>query len=121
MKLLTDAELKQRIESSNRIIFGVPEPKDWFSKDSPIQPSSVDLHIGEIFLPETKKDDPGYETTPLSEHSLEPGHTAVVTTQEEFVLPGNVAGIGFPPSHISFKGILMTNPGHIDAGYRGRL
>jgi hypothetical protein len=36
-------------------------------------------------------------------------------------MPGNLAGIGFPPSHVSFKGILMTNPGHVDPGYTGRL
>jgi dCTP deaminase len=40
---------------------------------------------------------------------------------EVFNLPPNIAGFGFPPSSVSAGGILMTNPGHVDPGYVGRL
>jgi dCTP deaminase len=36
-------------------------------------------------------------------------------------MPRNWAAYGFPPSHISGQGLLMTNPGHIDPGFSGRL
>jgi dCTP deaminase len=36
-------------------------------------------------------------------------------------MPSDHGGFGFPPSRISALGLLMTNPGHIDPGYRGRL
>jgi len=121
MGLLKDDELLKYVERKDPIIIGVEKPADWDSKNSPVQPSSIDLHIGSIFLPGAKKDESGGESNPVTEHILNHGHTAVATTLEEFKLPGNIAGIGFPPSSVSSKGILMTNPGHIDPGYAGRM
>lgn len=121
MSLLKDDELLARILPPDPIIRGIPKPADWYSKISPIQPSSIDLHIGNIFLPGTKRDQPGSGMQPLKEHILEPGHTAVVTTVEKLIIPGNIAGIGFPPTSVSSRGILMTNPGHVDPGYEGPM
>jgi dCTP deaminase len=123
MKLLTDKELHQYVTQTHPIIKDVPEPPggNWFSQDSSVQPSSIDLHIGEIFLPETKKEEPGHEEVPLKNYVLEAGHTAVIKTRETFSLPDDIAGIGFPPDSVSSQGILMTNPGHIDPGYAGPL
>jgi dCTP deaminase len=50
-----------------------------------------------------------------------PGQTAIVTTLEQLHMPSRLAAIGFPPSHISIRGLLMTNPGHIDPGYDGPM
>ena len=36
-------------------------------------------------------------------------------------MPRNWAAYGFPPSHLSAGGLLMTNPRHIDPGYVGKL
>jgi len=45
-----------------------------------------------------------------------------VQTKEELDLPRDLAAIGFPPSsEVSFRGLLMTNPGHVDPGYKGRM
>src|SRR5437762_6955348 len=119
MKLLIDSDLKKELTKPNPIIENVPSPPggDWFAAGSAIQPSSVDLHIGQIFLPEVKKNKSGSEESPLQSYILDAGHTAVVTTAEKCSLPNNVAGIGFPPDTVSSQGILMTNPGHIDPGY----
>lgn len=121
MRLLKDDELVGYVSGTKPLITGVQQPANWYGDDSPIQPSSIDLHIGDIFLPGVKKDDPGGVLRPKTEHILGPGRTAVVLTQEEFQLPGHIAGIGFPPSHVSFQGILMTNPGHVDPGYAGPM
>jgi len=53
--------------------------------------------------------------------SLNQGETAVVETHEYLRVPNTLAGIGFPPSSVSRDGLLMTNPGHVDPGFRGRL
>lgn len=94
---------------------------DPYAQDSPIQGSSVDLHVGNIYLPGAGRDELGGADSPKSDHVLNTGETAVVTTFETLHLPANVAAIGFPPSRVSFGGLLMTNPGHIDPGYDGVL
>jgi len=123
VRLLKDDELIPLVTRANPIIRNIPPPAggDWYGEGSPVQASSVDLHIGNIYLPGTKRNETGSEAKPLEQHILKPGHTAVLTSLEKLELPGNIAGIGFPPSRVSFKGILMTNPGHIDPGYAGHM
>ncbi|MCD6050926.1 MAG: hypothetical protein K0Q55_2329, partial [Verrucomicrobia bacterium] len=121
MAMLRDQDILPLIGSENPILTNVPTPALWYSSNSPLQPSSMDLHIGKIFLPaatgkeneETQGRDDGY--------SLPPGGTVVVSTLEEVHLPSNLAGIAFPASRVCFRGILMTNPGHVDPGYSGPL
>jgi dCTP deaminase len=121
MSLLRDHDLIANITGNQetRYVEGVELPTDQYSKDSPVQASSIDLHIGQIFIPGTKKDEEGGEKNPKSGHWLQTGETAVVTTKEILHFPANLAGFGFPPSRVSFKGLLMTNPGHVDPGYQG--
>ncbi len=119
MELLTDTDLLGFVRSGH--VDNVEEPKDWFGKDSPVQPSSLDLRIGEIFLPGVSDNDFGGADHPEHEHTLKTGETAVVTTLESLSFPSQYAGVGFPPSHISVRGLLMTNPGHVDPGYVGKM
>jgi len=121
MSLLRDHDLIGNItgKPETRYFEGVELPTDPYSKESPVQASSIDLHIGGIFLPGTKKDEEGGVENPKSGYTLQTGETAVVTTKEILHFPGNIAGFGFPPSRVSFKGLLMTNPGHVDPGYNG--
>jgi dCTP deaminase len=86
-----------------------------------IQPSSVDLRIGRIYEPKAAPGEAGSVDNPLSRLNLRPGHTAVVETQESLHLPNDYCAIGFPPSHVSSRGILMTNPGHVDPGFAGTM
>ncbi len=126
MKLLKDDELVPLVTGANPIIRDIPQPEGagaewWYSKDSPVQPSSIDVHIGSIFLPGAKKEEEGAQSKPKTEHSLKRGETAVVTTLEKLEFPGHIAAFGLPPSSVSFRGILITNPGHVDPGYVGRM
>jgi hypothetical protein len=86
MKLLNDEILVSYVDRSDPLLVkGLTRPPDWFAKDSPIQPSSIDLHIGSIYLPGAKLSEKGSEITPLGAHTLLPGQTAVVVTLETLV------------------------------------
>ncbi len=120
MTLLKDDELIPLAMPPDPMIIGLAPPVD-YSLNSSVQPASVDLHIGSIYIPRKNRDEPGGYLNPLSAQILKPGGTAVIVTQEELRLPPDIAAFGFPPSSVSFHGILMTNPGHVDPGYVGRL
>jgi len=122
MKLLTDAELKAKIDVAESKLITNTLTDDWTSKDSAVQPCSADLHIGYIQVPAEADDQPVKMIEKTGEELvLNTGGTAVVTTVEDLNMPDTIAGIGFPPSHVSIKGLLMTNPGHIDPGYQGPM
>ncbi len=114
--LLRDEEL---VNLDPEIVTGLDRSGDLYSAASRIQPASIDLTIGNIYLPEVKKGEEGSIQTPLSDCYLDPGHTAIVATKEILNLPSDLAVIGFPPSSVSIQGLLMTNPGHVDPGYSG--
>jgi deoxycytidine triphosphate deaminase len=122
MRLLRDLELYGLLISPNPIVSGLAR-KDLIigDIDSPIQPCSIDLHVGEIFSPPADPKELNDDPIAQSRHVLKPGATAVVRTKETLNLPGLIAGIGFPPARISAQGILTTNPGHVDPGYQGKL
>jgi dCTP deaminase len=122
MSLLRDVDLVQELSVIPPFIEDLPNlPKELlYSSSSPIQPSSIDLRVGEILVPGILKTDPA-STVATGEFILGAGNTAIVKTAETLNLPKNMAAIGFPPSHISIKGLLMTNPGHVDPGYKGKL
>jgi dCTP deaminase len=118
--LLEDKSLLEN-QSAKPMVTNLQPPSDWYSEDSPIQASSIDLRIGKVFLPGKTGKVEGSADCPLDLHALEPGQTAIVSTLEELCLPNDIAAIGFPPSHISVTGLLMTNPGHVDPGYAGPM
>lgn len=122
MSLLRDEEIIAAVTvqpPAVPYVEGVVLPADPYSKESPVQASSIDLHIGNIYLPGEKETDLGGAQRPRTEHSLKTGETAIVTTTEVLHFPNSISGFGFPPSGVSFKGLLMTNPGHVDPGYAG--
>jgi dCTP deaminase len=122
MRLLRDEDLIANITAAPPAVpyaDGVKLPDNRYSRESPVQAASLDLHIGDIYLPGKKETEIGGTKNSKLDVELETGATAVVTTREVLHLPGNIAGIGFPPSRVSFKGLLVTNPGHVDPGYKG--
>jgi len=115
---LTDAQLVEMLEQA-QVVTGVPKPADWYSAESPTQPCSLDLHVGEIHLPPDSPD-----STPSAAGdtaTLHTGETAVIETAEHLHMPDDTCAIGFSPSHVAAKGLLMTNPGHVDPGFDGKL
>lgn len=119
---LADSELLQKLRGENPIVTGLPlEEGANDGLESPVQPCSLDLRIGEVFDPGAPLGKPGSTGNPSNAMELRPGETAVITTQEECHLPSDLAAIGFPPNSVSSRGILMTNPGHVDPGYDGKM
>lgn len=120
--LLTDGALRDLItQKADPLLTDYDPPKSWDDKDSLVQPSSVDLHIGGIFEPGVKPGKAGSEGNPKSQLVLKTGRTAVVVTKESIHLSGCYAGFGFPPAKVSSRALLMTNPGHVDPGFNGTL
>jgi deoxycytidine triphosphate deaminase len=117
---LTDAELRG-ILAHHPLVTPLREDIDPASPANPVQPASLDLTVGAIYVPGTKRGKLGGVGNPRSSLPLGPGRTAVVKTRERCNLPSDIGAIGFPPSSVSAEGLLMTNPGHVDPGYRGVL
>ena len=89
---------------------------------SPVQPCSLDLTIGKIYVPGVSAQGPGGSENPkTANHLLQPGMTAVVETREVFHLPDKIGAFGFPPTAVSKVAVLLTNLGHIDPGYDGTI
>ena len=120
MGLLNDKLLDARLGVPTPLVSGIRRG-DMGRWNSHIQPASIDLSIGEIYVPGTQSGQPGSQGNGLKKLLLCQGQTAVVETAEKLVVPADIAGIGFPPSSVSMQGILMTNPGHVDPGYKGAL
>ena len=121
MKLLTDTEIVALLSAPTPSVVGVKPPTngDWFTDPSPVEPASLDLTIGEIYVPGEQSWSEELKSTDYM--SLEPGGTAVILVEQTLALPGTIAGLALPKSRVAFRGILITNPGHVDPGYRGPL
>lgn len=126
---LNDGQLLEALRGSPPLISGFPgawdalhaESTEWGSKSSPIQACSIDLHVGEIYIPGAAQGEVGSVSKGKPSHALASGHSVVVKSLEELSLPDDIGAIALPPSHISSKGILIANFGHVDPGYKGRL
>jgi len=120
---LSDAELISLLDQEQPVItdLDLGEGDERYGEEAPVQPCSVDLAIGEVFLPGAKSGKPGSAGLPLKGEILKPGQTAVITTLERCCFPSHIAAIGFPPNSVSSQGILMTNPGHVDPGYNDTM
>lgn len=116
---LKDDEILAAIKSGDIDIDPPPElGVDAFRVDAAIQPASLDLTIGDIYVPQKDMDD---VLTAQTGYELPAGHTAVILSKQRIKLCGSLGAFGFPPAEISSRGILMTNPGHIDPGFNGHL
>ena len=115
MSLITEADLRNRVLNKNVLV------RKLFSPSTQIRGCSVDLTIGEIYVPGTAEGQLGSSTKGRSNLTLEQGHTAVIRTHEEVALTAAQAAVVFPTSSVSLQGLLMTNPGHVDPGYLGHL
>ncbi|ASE81957.2 TPA: hypothetical protein U2I11_004658 [Citrobacter koseri] len=106
--MLAEKQLKPELQSGK--IFNLTETN---INNVKIQPSSIDLTVKFIHIP-------GKKNTKKS-HTIEPGETVILELNEVFSLSNEISGIVFPKNTLSKNGIIMTNPGHVDPGYKGIL
>lgn len=124
MNILNYQELCNLIHSTNCIDSDLirDDLAKEYSKKSSIQPCSIDLHIGEMYIPEKKDNQCGGKLNPnKDEFNLKPGGSLLVRIEENMKLPDDIGGICYAPARYSLKGMLIVNIGHIDPGYEGKL
>lgn len=122
--LLTDTEIIACLSSGELLIEyeGDRAGSRPFDAERCIQPSSIDLSVGRIYLPPLQPlTDQSAEPNGETGFILPPGHTVLVETEEKLTLSRTISAFGFPPSRLAKNSILMTNPGHVDPGYSGSL
>ncbi len=119
MSYLVDKVLRQKARNSpDQLIEGIPANKI----DEAIRGCSVDLHVGAIYKPGAKDGELGSADNPCKMTViLKEGQTAVIQTVEEFKLDSKHAAFVLPKSSVSIQGLLMTNPGHVEPGYKGHV
>lgn len=125
-RLLSDKGISEAIREGLLEISGLTlTPESVSKKKSPVQASSLDLTIGRAFEPPIEKFnvsnldhcDPRYQTGV----KILPGHSAIIETKEVLRLSADISAFCFPPARLARQALLMTNPGHVDPGYHGKL
>ncbi len=128
--MLSDAKIKILMQAAEPVVSPLPgryanlnlSDLAWEAYASPIQPSSIDLHAGKIFIPEKVAGKSGSHGNGADAYTIKQGESVIVSTYEQLNLPNNISGIVFPPSGVlSSKAILVSNIGHIDPGFKGCL
>lgn len=86
---------------------------------SNLEACSYDLRIGTIFQDGQiiNKD----HQRQSEQFVIKPGEVIYLLTLEEIKLPDNICATVFPRNFDSSEGLLVLNPGHIDAGYQGAI
>ncbi|EHD19594.1 MULTISPECIES: dCTP deaminase [Brenneria] len=106
--MLAESELNSELRSGK--IFDLTDTN---VSNFKVQPSSIDLTVKLIHVPGKKKT--------KKSHEIHPGETVILEINEIFSLSSDISGIVFPKNTLSKNGIIMTNPGHVDPGYKGIL
>lgn len=119
MGILNDEEIRAKVSASPPLLITGINVNN-LTPD--LRGCSLDLHIGAIFRPGVKAGESGSASQPrILSVVLKEGETAIIQTRESFDLDLNYAAFVSPVSSISIKGLLMTNPGHVDPGYKGKI
>ena len=111
MPYLTDQELVAALVAGDFTIN--PDPRlasTLLRGDSLIQPCSIDLRVGRIFVPGTEAGQPGSAGNAKQIYSLQTGQTAIVTTLERLTLGPRIAVIGFPPARVASTACSCSTP-----------
>jgi deoxycytidine triphosphate deaminase len=130
-RILTYKELRIGVENSKLLRSNdskdsvadksIKNPKVELNSERHVKRASLDLTIGEIYIPEKKEDERGGFNKPRFELSLNQGETALIKTAEALVLSLQRVGLASIPASLATKGALATNPGMIDPGWDDNL
>jgi dCTP deaminase len=119
MTFLSNTEILAHQSGPQPLVRGVSLDFLTAGAEGPLEACAVKLRIGEIYLA------PQSSFSAISSEDyviLKQGEMAFVLTLEEIHLPSDIGGLMFPKSGgVADRGILITNAGHIDPGYSGKL
>lgn len=119
--MLSNADLLPLLRDEEPLVRNVKGLNEKITPQSPLQPASIDLHVGEIVVPPTSERSRD-EAHPLEKYVVPSGGSIVVLTEEIMCFSREFGGLMFPKSsRLAERGILLTNFGHVDPGYQGRL
>jgi dUTPase len=117
--LLSNVELEAQLKGTTPLVQGLEQPVDRHAPNSALESASIRLRAGDIFqlLP-----DGGGLRAVSDQIILKEGGVAFVLTKEIMNFDEHHAGVMTAKSGgIAEKGILITNTGHVDPGFKGRL
>jgi deoxycytidine triphosphate deaminase len=118
--MLSNVELRELLQREDPIVKHVAIHEADSPIRSPLQPASIDLHVGEIVVPPVQEAQ-GLRH-PRKKYTIPSGGSVVVLTHELINFGAEYAGLMFPKSSdLAERGILLTNFGHVDPGYKGHL
>jgi deoxycytidine triphosphate deaminase len=119
VSFLSNKEIAAKQRSDKPLIAGITKEFLHAGRDGPLEAAAVKLRIGEIYQA------PGSSLAAIAPEDsvvLDQGRMAFVLTEEEISLPADIGGLMFAKSGgIADRGILITNTGLVDPGYKGKL
>lgn len=122
MSILSNVEIQALLEGENPPIRGVAGELRADAHNSALEAASIRLRVGTIFQLDRDIDDKNKLIKQPGDTIIKEGGVVLVLTAEEIDFDANIAGIMTPKSGgMAERGILITNTGHVDPGYKGFL
>lgn len=121
MSFISNTEIRDLYHKGVVLVEGLHSSEFHESVRGSLEAASIKLKVGDIFQ-EPKRTTNMSSPSSLDFVDLEQGQMAFVLTSESVNLPPDIGGLMFSKSGgLAERGILITNTGHIDPGYNGRL
>ncbi|MBU1392341.1 MAG: hypothetical protein KJ856_13415 [Gammaproteobacteria bacterium] len=120
--MISGITIKQMIDSGE--LFQLPTGEEREKVKARVQSASIDLTAKYFYIASQNRNisiSTDLDKFAFDSHHLQPGETVIIKIAEKFNMPKQVAGTVFPPNSLSSKGLIMTNPGHIDPGFKGYI
>ena len=122
MSFLSNQELRELLASTKPPVRYLPTDDSGNLVQSSLEASSIKLRVGKIYRIEKTGKDGEVFCDNKNDVILEQGDVVFVLTMEEMDFPADIGALIFAKSGgVADRGILITNTGHVDPGYKGHL
>jgi dCTP deaminase len=122
MSFLTNTEIETLLKGSEPPVLGIEGSTSVAAHESALEAASVRLKVGKIFQLDKNSESKNILTERLDETIIKEGGVVLVLTAEKMNLSSDLMGLVTPKSGgMAERGILITNTGHVDPGYKGNL
>ena len=121
MSFISNTEIRDLYRQGVILVHGLHSSEFHNAARGSVEAASIKLKVGDIF----QESKPTKSTSPSQSMDfvdLRQGQMAFVLTSETITLPSDIGALMFSKSGgLAERGILITNTGHIDPGYSGKL